>query len=135
MKYVVGFVFDEYLGRVALLKRLKEPFSGHLNGIGGKVEAGETPKEAMQREWQEESLSETRPPFYEVVKPIVGEGFELHVFTAFLEAGTLKLPVSINEGTIDWYSVDEVIAGAAGLLADDVTFYLQESTLVHLIHS
>lgn len=135
MKYVVGFVFDEYLGRVALLKRLKNPFAGHLNGIGGKVESGETSKEAMQREWQEESRSNTRPPFYEVVKPVIGDGFELHIFTAFLEADTLNLPVTINEGTIDWYSVDEVIAGAAGLLADDVVFYLQESTLVHLIHT
>lgn len=65
-KYVVGFVFDlrmEHGGSkqapptmVLLIRKAKPAWqAGHLNGIGGKVEAGETFPQAMAREAREES--------------------------------------------------------------------------------
>lgn len=54
--YVAGFLFDDALSRVALIRKLKPEWqAGRLNGIGGKIEPGETPADAMRREFCEEA--------------------------------------------------------------------------------
>ena len=56
MNYVAGFCFSECGKRVALIRKLKPEWQrGLLNGIGGKVEPGESPHEAMVREFEEET--------------------------------------------------------------------------------
>lgn len=54
--YVCGFAFDPKLDCVLLLKKARGPsFNvGRWNGIGGKIENGESPRGAMAREFQEE---------------------------------------------------------------------------------
>lgn len=59
-RWVEGFLFDDKGGRVALiLKRRPDYLAGKWNGIGGKVEAGETAWAAMVREFHEEAGVET----------------------------------------------------------------------------
>jgi 8-oxo-dGTP diphosphatase len=55
-EYVVGFMFD-HIGEAVLLIRKNRPTwqAGKLNGIGGRIEAGETPDQAMCREFFEET--------------------------------------------------------------------------------
>lgn len=56
MKYVLGFLFNVKLTRVVLIRKQRPSWQrGLLNGIGGKIEHGETPEEAMVREFQEET--------------------------------------------------------------------------------
>lgn len=53
--YVCGFAFTED-GRVLLIRKARPDWqAGLLNGIGGKVEKGETPTGAMMREFEEET--------------------------------------------------------------------------------
>lgn len=53
--YVVGFLFDPQRTRVVLIEKLKPDFQkGKLNGVGGKIEDGESPLDAMIREFREE---------------------------------------------------------------------------------
>lgn len=55
-QYVVGFLFDESLQRVALIRKNKPEWQkGKLNGIGGKVEYREPIADAMAREFKEET--------------------------------------------------------------------------------
>lgn len=55
--YVVGFKFDSQ-DRVALIKKNRPKYqAGLLNGIGGKIEKGESSLEAMLREFEEEAGS------------------------------------------------------------------------------
>lgn len=55
MKYVVGFMFDERDESLLLIEKQNPEWQrGKLNGIGGKIEAGETPEDAMAREFHEE---------------------------------------------------------------------------------
>jgi 8-oxo-dGTP diphosphatase len=55
-KYVVGFMFDESMMNVALIRKQKPQWqAGLLNGIGGKVEENELPSKAMVREFNEEA--------------------------------------------------------------------------------
>lgn len=52
MEYVVGFVYSA--GQVLLVNKLKPSWqSGRLNGVGGKIEAGENPNVAIVREFKE----------------------------------------------------------------------------------
>lgn len=54
-KYVLGFLFNLKRNHVLLIEKLKPDWQkGKLNGIGGKIEEGEFPHEAMRREFYEE---------------------------------------------------------------------------------
>lgn len=57
VEYVVGFAFD-WDGRVALIRKNRPEWqAGRLNGIGGHVEPGERPEDAMEREFWEETAT------------------------------------------------------------------------------
>jgi 8-oxo-dGTP diphosphatase len=59
-EYVVGFLI--FRGNVLLIqKRRPEWQKGRFNGIGGHIEAGEMPGEAMAREFMEEAAWKTKP--------------------------------------------------------------------------
>ena len=59
-RYVAGFLFSPDLGQVVLIKKNKPEWQkGLLNGVGGKIEDGETPHDAMVREFKEEAGLET----------------------------------------------------------------------------
>lgn len=56
VRYVVGFCFNPSMTHVALIEKLKPEWQkGKLNGVGGKVEDGETAGHAMVREFYEEA--------------------------------------------------------------------------------
>lgn len=64
-RYVLGFAFTPtFEDDVVLIRKLKPEWqAGKLNGVGGSIEEGETPVEAMKREFFEEagvSISEER---------------------------------------------------------------------------
>ena len=55
-EYVCGFLFSRDRTRVLLIRKNRPAWqAGKLNGLGGKVEPGETPLEAMRREFREEA--------------------------------------------------------------------------------
>ena len=54
--YVVGFLFSEDMKRVVLIHKNKPAWQvGLLNGVGGKIEQDESPKNAIKREFEEET--------------------------------------------------------------------------------
>lgn len=86
-RYVLGFAFHgEPAERTVVLleKRTPEWQRGRLNGVGGKIEAGETPVEAMIREFEEEVGVKTSPRAWQLYVRMHGEDWECHVFRANL---------------------------------------------------
>ena len=81
MNYCLGFAFR---GDVVYLIRKERPafMAGKLNGIGGKLEPGEDPLEAMRREFKEEAglTVSNWHPFY----IIPGNGYTIHCFAVRL---------------------------------------------------
>lgn len=54
--YVVGLIFSPGRNSVVLIRKNRPEWQkGRLNGIGGKIETGEAPDQAMARECEEET--------------------------------------------------------------------------------
>lgn len=55
-EYIVGLVFNPELSKLVLIEKQRPDWQkGFWNGLGGSVEANETPLQAMIRECKEES--------------------------------------------------------------------------------
>ncbi len=85
-EYVVGFAFDSQVSSVLLIRKTKPEWqAGRWNGVGGKVEPGESPVDAMVREFEEETglavPAEEWSEFVELVDAACG--WNVHFFRAF----------------------------------------------------
>lgn len=107
IRYVVGFLFD-YGKRVLLINKTKPEWQkGKLNGIGGKIEPGETPLEAMIREFEEEAglYIGTWSNF----ATFIGKDYDIYFYRANLWIVKDK-PKSMTEEKIEWIEYDSLPA-------------------------
>ncbi len=84
-RYVVGYLFNDDGTAVMLIRKEKPKWqAGCLNGIGGKVEDGECPAKAIEREF----LEETGVPCdsWEFTIQLVGPSFEVFYYRAYSSA-------------------------------------------------
>lgn len=55
-RYVVGFMFDDEMRNVCMIRKNRPDWqAGLLNGVGGRIELFESSIEAMKREFREET--------------------------------------------------------------------------------
>lgn len=86
-EYVVGVVRDRTIGSVIMIQKARPAWQkGKLNFPGGKIEAGETPEEAVSREFQEE-VGTTKPPDDWEVFAILEETDKFRVYCLRLKEG------------------------------------------------
>lgn len=117
MKYVVGFCFDHDLERVLLVRKARPEWQvGRLNGVGGKVEEGESPRAAMEREFAEETGGQG--PVVEWAayarlrgKDRSGEDFEVWFFHARVQG---KLRMDLDGMTVDGETLYWILASKLG---------------------
>jgi 8-oxo-dGTP diphosphatase len=82
--YVVGFAFSADKSKVVLIRKNRPAWqAGKLNGPGGKIEHGETPHEAMCREFAEECGVETTPEDWHYFTKIVGDKGDVFFYRMF----------------------------------------------------
>src|SRR3990167_7633449 len=89
-RYVAGFLRDDCGDVLFVRKRQPEWQRGLLNGIGGKIENGEAPIAAMQREFLEEvgiDLIDWRH-----FATLSGGDYEVHFFAADFQATLVDYP-------------------------------------------
>jgi 8-oxo-dGTP pyrophosphatase MutT (NUDIX family) len=66
--YVVGLMRETLSDRILLIRKNRPAWqAGLLNGPGGKIEPGESPAQAMVREWQEEVGQATDPKDWRLI--------------------------------------------------------------------
>lgn len=108
--YVVAFILTPDFQFVWLIKKNKPEWQKDcLNGIGGKIEPGEAPVEAMVRELKEESgLTIDHKELIDIgiMQGINNDGseFQVHIFTAV----TNEQLVTQEEEQIDVFEVREI---------------------------
>jgi len=85
IKYVLGFAFTPEVGlyrRVALIEKKKPKWQeGRINGIGGKIEPGETAVQAMSREFYEETSVFLGVEHWRHAGRLIGNDWASEVFT------------------------------------------------------
>jgi 8-oxo-dGTP diphosphatase len=88
LEMVAGFLFERQGGdnyRVLLVEKKRPPWQeGLLNGVGGKVEAGEEPLMAMHREFVEETGIKDAYP-WRLFCTEVGRDYVVHFYCAFVD--------------------------------------------------
>ncbi|MEM7531174.1 MAG: 8-oxo-dGTP diphosphatase [Chloroflexota bacterium] len=100
------------------IKKANDMHEGKWNGLGGKLEPGETPEACVIREVYEESgLRITAPRLRGILtfpafhSPDVGdiENWYVYIFTADKFEGTLLDDADANEGVLQWIDNDKLL--------------------------
>lgn len=103
--YVAGFLFrDKGIStEVALIRKNRPTWQANcLNGIGGKIESGESPLEAMKREFYEEAgalIEDWRP-----VAVLTNEGQTFDVFFFACKSNNADIASKTSE-EVRWFNI------------------------------
>lgn len=107
-RYVVTFILNRTKDKVLLIKRIKPPYIGKYNGIGGKIEGNETIYECCIRETFEEIGIKINNPIHlvtHIYPETIGfnnKNIELNVFYDILD----EVPIKDNEeGSFHWMDI------------------------------
>lgn len=111
----VGAVVRDERGRLLLVRRANEPGRGQWSVPGGRVEAGETPQQALVREVFEETRLSVVPDALAgvVEKDAPGGGtYLIEDFHAWLEPGTDPRSAHAGDDADDvgWFHPEQVLA-------------------------
>jgi len=109
--YVLGFMFDQDGDTVALIRKDKPDWQkGKLNGIGGKVESGESAAGAMRREFKEEAGVDFDD--WRQVLDYGGVGWTIYIFAAF--SGDIYETKTMEEEIVSRWKIWELSDGGYG---------------------
>ncbi|OIN65936.1 DNA mismatch repair protein MutT [Exiguobacterium sp. KRL4] len=94
-----------------LLNRQKQPAMGMWNGVGGKIEAGESPTEAVIREtFEETGLTIPDVQFAGTILLRAEETAGIYLFLADMpNEQMLTTPFATREGILDWKRLDWIL--------------------------
>lgn len=109
--YVVIMLFNEECNKILLVKRNKKPYKNCWNGIGGKIEEGETPLECAKRECMEEtSISLSNPKLLVTYlypeTNVINCNTKLNVIYDFVKE---KNVIDNEEGQYEWKDISFVM--------------------------
>lgn len=127
--------FCRYGERLLLLLRRKPPHAGQWNGVGGKIEAGETPRAGVTREVMEESgLDLTRAAtvrFGGIVTwppddAVNGQGSGMYVYVAEFadRAVTWSGERAMADGLLCWQPIAWVCDDANLQVVENIPIFL-----------
>lgn len=105
--YVVGFVMDEAAECVALIQKRRPAWQrGKWNGLGGKVEPGETERAAISREVLEEAGIDLPPESWDAVAALNADGVRVAFY--FARTSLLESMTSRTDEIVDIYRLSEL---------------------------
>lgn len=139
--YVCGFIFDP---PYVLLIRKERPEwqKGYLNGVGGHIEAGETPRGAMVREFKEETSIVTQPDDWRHFCTLSDCGREIFFFSATISRESFVTARSMTDEYVEVIHIDRLpcdvipnlrwlipmaLVGGHGLECDGIVYEIGES--------
>ena len=121
--FCLGFAFDTSKHTVVLIRKRRPTWqAGFFNGVGGRIEEGEHPTEAMVREFEEETSVSTYLDDWNLAVRLKGNDYCVYVYAAFLEdlsgvkTVTDETVVSFDLGEM-WERRGELISNTAWLIS------------------
>ena len=132
MQKISAIILENYKGEFLLALRDNKswiPFPNHWDLIGGHVEEGETPEEALIREFKEElGLDLKDYKFYKEFECIDGDAFEN---IKYIYSGIINIPIeeiTLYEGQYARYFTKEEIPHVkfANIIKSIVMDYINE---------
>ncbi|TLS37153.1 NUDIX hydrolase [Pseudalkalibacillus caeni] len=127
-KFTICFIKQG--NRILLLNRNKKPNMGLWNGVGGKIEPGETPDESIVREVKEETgLTIGRSKYKATVRWTVDEEDRngMYVYIVDLsDCKTLETPLVIEEGILDWKDIEWIFDPNNMGIVSNIPSFLQD---------
>lgn len=132
-KYTVCFVKNE--NDILMLNRVKPPIMGVWNGVGGKIESGETPDEGALREVFEETEIRVERYFSKgTVSWETSDGELDGIYVYLYEVNNhlkVEAPIKTREGILDWKSIDWILnpnnLGIAEMVAEYLPILLNKA--------
>lgn len=101
--YVCGFLFNPEKTHVALIRKNKPEWqAGKLDGIGGKIEDGETSLQAIRREFKEETGATQL--FWDDFATLSGRDGVIYFFHAIAN----PILMSPTSEPVDWYPLADL---------------------------
>lgn len=129
-RYVAGFLFAEapWGASVALIRKSRPEWQrGRCNGVGGKVEEGETYAQAMAREFAEETGVHDAIDWREYAALTDRRGWTVHFFRATAPIETLWAARDRTVGAdepIEVWHVSNIPAAARGELLPNLAWLI-----------
>lgn len=122
--YNVLMIYNKEMDKLLMCKRLKEPYKGLSNLVGGKIENGETGIEAAYRElFEETNISKEDTRLHHLMD------FKYYFSDCYVEVyvGKLKREVSVSgdENILYWSDLDKNFF--------DTSLYAGEGNIGHMI--
>jgi 8-oxo-dGTP diphosphatase len=103
-EWVVGFLLTTEADRVVLIRKARPEWqAGRLNGVGGKVELGETKRIAMEREFFEETGATVT--WWHPFASLTWEEGVVHFFRAFAPLEMLRTCRTTTDEAIELHHV------------------------------
>jgi 8-oxo-dGTP diphosphatase len=128
-RYVCGFLFSPDRERVLLIRKNRPAWqAGKLNGVGGKVEAGETLHQAITREFREEAGLTIPEQRWQHVLTLTGPDWTGHFFRAF---GPIDDAVAITDEQLEIHSTAALPADTIPNLRWMVPLLLDDEVIQH----
>ncbi|WP_028983992.1 NUDIX hydrolase [Sporolactobacillus terrae] len=129
LKYTIAFL--KIHEQLLMINRQKSPWQGAWNGVGGKLEPGETPEACVIREiWEETGIVVHDPQFRGIVtwepdkEPIQG----MYVFLANISAqAVMDLPRATREGILALKDISWILSEDNFGIVPSIRFFLKHT--------
>lgn len=123
-KYNCIVVFNKSVDKILFCKRMKRPYKGLYNFVGGKVEESETSTEAAYRELYEESRIDKASIelIHLMDTTYYPQEFILEIYTGVLDKD-IDLVEELNP--LEWFSIEENFA--------DTNRFAGDGNIAHIV--
>jgi 8-oxo-dGTP diphosphatase len=106
--HTAGFIFDHTLENVLLIHKLRPEWqNGKLNGIGGKIEPGESSLDCIVREIKEETDLTTEKNKWIYAGKNTAPEWSVD-FYAYHLTNSSYIPTSVTDEKVGWYSLSNL---------------------------
>lgn len=126
--YTLGFIKRK--NEILLLNRIKSPWMGSWNGVGGKINENELPLDCMMREIYEETSIIVKPDQIKAKGVLTWKNFEaigngLYIYLIEVEdTFNYVTPIQTEEGILDWKAIDWINNFDNQGVAENIPYFL-----------